>query len=163
MLDIRPREPADDDYVRTLLTDSWGSTVVAVHGMAMDAAALPGFVAVLDGIPAGLVTYREEVDSWELDAAIPGRGVGTALLGAVADAARSAGERRLWLITTNDNTTAPALLPAPWVRPVGRASRRRHQGPGGAEAGHTTRSRRHPNSTRDRPDCSPGFDHLPRH
>lgn len=79
------------------------------HGMAMDAATLPGFVAVLDGSPVGLVTYREDGDSWELvtvNGAVGGRGVGTALLGAAADAARAAGKRRLWLITTNDNTAA---------------------------------------------------------
>lgn len=108
-MDVRARTPAYDDYVRTLLTDSWGSTVVVGHGMAMDAATLPGFVAVLDGSPVGLVTYREDGDSWELvtvNGAVGGRGVGTALLGAAADAARAAGKRRLWLITTNDNTAA---------------------------------------------------------
>ncbi len=36
-----------------------------------------------------------------------GRGAGTALSVAAADAARTAGYRRLWLITTNDNTHAP--------------------------------------------------------
>ena len=36
----------------------------------------------------------------------PGRGVGTALLDAVAQAATAAGCERLWLVTTNDNLAA---------------------------------------------------------
>jgi ribosomal protein S18 acetylase RimI-like enzyme len=109
MLDIRPREPSDDDFVRAILTRSWGSTRVAAHGMLIDAAGLPGLVAWLDGRPVGLLTYRVEGDSCEvvtIDASVRGKGVGTALLGAAEDAANAAGARRLWLITTNDNLAA---------------------------------------------------------
>jgi len=41
-----------------------------------------------------------------LDALEQWRGIGTALLAAVEEAARTAGCTRLWLITTNDNTGA---------------------------------------------------------
>ena len=71
--------------------------------------ALPGFVAVLAGQMAGLATYNVEGDACELvtlNSIVEGRGVGTALIEAVASAARQEGARRLWLITTNDNTHA---------------------------------------------------------
>jgi ribosomal protein S18 acetylase RimI-like enzyme len=70
---------------------------------------LPGFVATLDGRPAGLATYVMEDGSCELvtiDSLVEGRGVGTALVDAVAAAARRAGCTRLWLVTTNDNLEA---------------------------------------------------------
>jgi ribosomal protein S18 acetylase RimI-like enzyme len=109
MLDIRPLRDDDREHARNLLTDSWGSTVVAIHGVTYDAAALPGFIANIDGSPAGLVTYHVEGDAWEvvtLDAVIRERGIGTALLQAVERAASEAGARRLWLITTNENVNA---------------------------------------------------------
>jgi GNAT superfamily N-acetyltransferase len=70
---------------------------------------LPGFVAELDGATAGLLTYDIAGDSCEvvtIDAVETRRGVGSALLRAAGKAARSAGCRRLWLITTNDNVAA---------------------------------------------------------
>jgi GNAT superfamily N-acetyltransferase len=57
----------------------------------------------------GLVTYRIEDDDCEIvtiDSVVEGRGVGTALLEAVTAEARTAGCRRVWLITTNDNLNA---------------------------------------------------------
>jgi hypothetical protein len=56
-----------------------------------------------------LITYRLAGASCEiisLDSLRPGIGVGTALIDAVAVAARQTGCRRLWLITTNDNLNA---------------------------------------------------------
>lgn len=44
-----------------------------------------------------------------LEALEQGRGVGSALLGAVEELARRRGCKRLWLVTTNDNTHALAF------------------------------------------------------
>ncbi|MEX2203165.1 MAG: GNAT family N-acetyltransferase [Actinomycetota bacterium] len=66
---------------------------------------LPGFVAEDEGRPAGLLTYVLEGDACEvvtIDAFENGRGIGTALIGAV----KELGARRLWLVTTNDNARA---------------------------------------------------------
>jgi GNAT superfamily N-acetyltransferase len=74
-----------------------------------DAAALPGFVAELDRRRAGLLTYRIEGDECEivsLNSVVEGCGAGSALIDAVRQIARSAGCRRLWLITSNDNMPA---------------------------------------------------------
>jgi len=109
IVDVRPLNPEDRELVERILTESWGSTSVAAHGVLRDAARLPGFVALVGGDPAGLVTFHAAGDVWEvvtIDATTAGRGVGTALLRAIEAAARAAGARRLWLITTNDNTDA---------------------------------------------------------
>ncbi|TDC49699.1 GNAT family N-acetyltransferase [Jiangella ureilytica] len=106
---VRPVAEADRDLVAGLITSAWGTTVMAAHGELYDAADQPGLLALADGDPAGVLTYRRDGDAWEittLQALRPGVGAGTALLDAIAVAASGAGARRIWLITTNDNTHA---------------------------------------------------------
>lgn len=74
-----------------------------------DPLALSGFVAWKSGARVALTTYRldgEECELLTLDSAVENAGAGTQLIDAVKDAARSAGCRTVWLITTNDNTHA---------------------------------------------------------
>jgi ribosomal protein S18 acetylase RimI-like enzyme len=110
-LSLRPMEPRDLDAVSKVLTDSWGGTTVMAFGSGelVDAIAQPGFVAEIDGELAGVITYRERDGSVEvvsINALVPGKGVGGALLDAVRALATERGAARLWLITTNDNTHA---------------------------------------------------------
>jgi ribosomal protein S18 acetylase RimI-like enzyme len=113
---IRPRVASDDALVERLLRDSWGETMVVSRGRLQDARLLPGFIAVDDGAPAGLATYRIhdsaaprgglEMEVVTIDAVVRRRGTGSALLhAAIAQAVREEC-RRLWLITTNDNVVA---------------------------------------------------------
>ena len=53
-----------------------------------------------------LVQHGDELEVLTLDAVERWQGVGTALLTAAIETARSRGCRRLWLITTNDNVDA---------------------------------------------------------
>ena len=79
------------------------------HGVIYRPRELAGFVAEQDGQRVGLVTYQVSGDASEivtLDSSRPGIGVGTALIEAVKEAARAAGCRRLWQVTTNDNLDA---------------------------------------------------------
>ena len=70
---------------------------------------LPGFVAFQAGKRAGLATYNIEDSDCELvsiQSLLEGHGAGSALLDAVREAAKIAGCKRFWLITTNDNLRA---------------------------------------------------------
>jgi ribosomal protein S18 acetylase RimI-like enzyme len=91
------------------LEEAFGDATVARKGALIDASVLPGFVATDGGRPVGLLTYRTTRDECEVVAIISaqeGRGIGRALMDAARDHAAAAGLRRLWLVTTNDNTRA---------------------------------------------------------
>lgn len=106
---IQPIAPDDKAWVRQFMIDHWGAETIVGHGVVYTPSELPGFIALVDRDKAGLLTYHVADDSCEvvtIDSTLPGRGVGTALIGAVADQARQLGCRRLWLITTNDNLNA---------------------------------------------------------
>ena len=105
---VRPLGEADREWATGKLRELWGEGVVS-RGRLLDATVLPGFVAERDGEPAGLLTYRIDGGDCEvvtINAFPRGAGAGTALMEAVAVAARDAGCRRVWLITTNDNLRA---------------------------------------------------------
>ena len=105
---VRPLGEEDREWATGRLRHLWGEGVVS-RGRLLDATVLPGFVAEGDGEPAGLLTYRIDGGDCEvvtINAFPRGAGAGTALMEAVAAAARDAGCRRVWLITTNDNLRA---------------------------------------------------------
>ena len=109
---IRALGAEDESWKYDALVRGWGSTTVARKGVLIDAAALPGFVAEVDGQRAGLVTYARRDDELEvvtIHVAEEGRGVGRALMDAVVCHARDDGLRRIWLTTTNDNLRAVAF------------------------------------------------------
>lgn len=106
---IQPLTEAHRCWASKLLVEHWGATQVVTRGNLIDAATLPGFVALGEEGPIGLVTYANRGDACEiitLESQVEGQGVGSALIAAVRKAAESVGCRRLWLITTNDNTPA---------------------------------------------------------
>jgi ADP-ribose pyrophosphatase YjhB (NUDIX family)/GNAT superfamily N-acetyltransferase len=99
----------DRCWVSGFIRERWGSDVVVGRGLVHRPECLPGFVAVADNGRVGLATYEITDASCELvtlDSVLANRGVGTALIRAVIDAAVEAGCERLWLITTNDNLPA---------------------------------------------------------
>lgn len=100
---------AERAWLEELWRQRWGGTVMVTRGRLHRLESLRTVIAFLDGEPAGAATWRFEEGECELvslDAAQPGRGVGSALLGAVEERARAAGCRRLWLVTSNDNLEA---------------------------------------------------------
>jgi len=106
---LRPLHSEDAAWVARHIAAEWGAEIVVAHGAVYRPAELPGLIAEIAGAPAGLLTYHIAGDACEivtLDSARPGCGVGAALIAAVKEVARRAGCRRLWLITTNDNTHA---------------------------------------------------------
>ena len=108
-LTIHPLTPADQDWVAQRIASEWGAETVVVHETVYRPVELPGFAAEADGEVVGLLTYHIGGDACEivtLNSWREGLGVGTALIEATKQAAGRAGCRRLWLITTNDNTHA---------------------------------------------------------
>jgi ribosomal protein S18 acetylase RimI-like enzyme len=109
MLDIRPLTNKDRSWVRQKTCQEWGTETVVAHGEIFHPDRLPGFCASRGKETLGLITYQVcaagceivTLNSWQ-----EGLGIGTALIEAVEQAARGQGCRRLWLVTTNDNTTA---------------------------------------------------------
>ncbi len=106
---IRELIPRDREWVDRATAEAWGAETVAVHGRLYRPSELPGFVAEDARGPIGLLTYNIEGQACEvvtLNSWQEGQGIGRALLDAVRATARRRGCRRLWLVTTNDNTQA---------------------------------------------------------
>jgi len=100
---------ADRPRVSRLLEEHWGASEIVTRGKLRHADRLPGFCARIDGQVVGLATYyilSKQCEIISLDSLVEGKGVGSALIFAVKEAAAAAGCERLWLITTNDNTPA---------------------------------------------------------
>jgi len=106
---IRPVKPSDREWISQLIAERWGSEVVVVHDTVYTPADLLGFVAIEENNRIGLITYQLENGECEvvtLDSIHASIGVGSGLLDEVRRAAKEAGCRRLWVITTNDNLEA---------------------------------------------------------
>jgi ribosomal protein S18 acetylase RimI-like enzyme len=109
MIRVRPMQDDDRSWVIRRLKNAFGDATVARKGASIDASVLPGFVAAEGGRPVGFLTYEAAHGEFEVVAIISveeGRGIGQALMDAARDHAVTAGCRRLWLVTTNDNTRA---------------------------------------------------------
>ena len=92
-----------------MLSESWGSAVIATRGRVYQGDELPGFIAVQKGNPTGLITYcfnDKQCEITSMNSLVEGKGIGSALVDAVKSVAVASKCRRLWLITTNDNTRA---------------------------------------------------------
>jgi ribosomal protein S18 acetylase RimI-like enzyme len=107
LIEVRPL----DDQDRAVVVGRWGEVVVR-RGESVAIDELPGFVAWLGRTRASMLTYAVRGDELEvvtLHSPLEGRGAARAVMGAAREAARAAGCRRLWLVTTNDNVRALAF------------------------------------------------------
>ena len=99
----------DRVWVGQFVTQHWGADVMVTKGKAFRISEMLGFAAMQNNALVGLLSYRLDQDQCEitsLDSLNEGQGIGTALIEQVNQAARMQGCKRLWLITTNDNTHA---------------------------------------------------------
>jgi GNAT superfamily N-acetyltransferase len=106
---IRSLKQTDREWVSNLMIERWGSEKVVSRGVLHETGELPGFIAIVDNKPAGLITYNIMEDNCEiitLDSLIENIGIATALIDEVKRIADENGCARLWLITTNDNIHA---------------------------------------------------------
>lgn len=96
-------------WANELIEKHWTSSAVVSLGNIHRADELPGFIALWEGKPSGLVTYHISVNQCEivtLNSEVEGKGIGTALIKVVKSTALMKKCTRLWLITTNDNIDA---------------------------------------------------------
>lgn len=102
----------DNDFrslVNQYIKDEWCGPIIVTRGHAYDSSNLPGFVAVDGDKLIGAVLYQIENGECEiavLFSLVESKGAGTALINAVTDKAKEENCRRVWLVTTNDNTHA---------------------------------------------------------
>jgi len=107
--ELRPIRGSDREQIARFMIERWGAEIVVSRGVVHRPAVLPGFIAFAGETWFGLATYHVDGDACEivtLNSLKPSRGVGTALITSVKEAAVQAGCKRLWLITTNDNLNA---------------------------------------------------------
>ena len=108
-IQIRPINDGDKAWVASLVNELWGSVRMIVRGSMYHIDELPGFIAILEDEPVGVVTYFMEDGDCEiisLDSTIEGIGMGSILVETIKTMAKEHGCKRLRLITTNDNTKA---------------------------------------------------------
>jgi len=106
---IRSINDEDKEWISPFLVEHWGSTRFVTRGRLFFANENPGYIAVKDDNPAGLITYEilgDECEITTLTSLVEGKGIGNAMINEVKDAALKAGCRRILVITTNDNTHA---------------------------------------------------------
>ena len=112
MVYVRAAGPQDEAWIRALLEDRWGGQEQVVNGESYRPTDLAGFVALLGGEIVGYAALRVVDDTAEIgviDAVRERVGVGSALVRALVDAARSSGCSILRAVTTNENRGAMAF------------------------------------------------------
>lgn len=108
-MQVIPIAPEHREYLAQRLAHHWHTTTIRSRDFPYDAVSLPGFIAIVNGSPAGHLTMAHlagEAEVVTLAADVEGRGIGTALLAAACDAARALGHARIFLTTSNDNLHA---------------------------------------------------------
>lgn len=104
------RLTADDlPRLRQFWTEYWGGEEMVTRSNVYRPEQLDGFVAEDGKDWVGLLTFfvkDEECEVTSLDSLREGQGIGTQLINAVIEEARRQNCRRVFLITTNDNTHA---------------------------------------------------------
>ena len=105
---MRLKDPTDQAWVESVLRRCWGGSDIVAHGCVYKAADLPAMIA---GIQEGLCTFAIESHSLRaelvtINALVPAKGIGTALIGALKSHLAANGVRSLRASTTNDNVNA---------------------------------------------------------
>jgi len=106
---IEPITKDHRDFVNTQIAESWGGPFVVSRGDLHDTRSQPGFIARENGENIGYILYDFADNDCEItvvESLRQNRGVGRALIEAVVVQAKKANCRRVWLVTTNDNTLA---------------------------------------------------------
>lgn len=108
-MNIREMNPTDIGWIKELFKKRWGGEFIVTNGIIHRPEDLAGFVGVVVGENAGLVTYKiaeHEIEIVSLDSLRENQGIGTRLLERILELAREQKLTRIFTITTNDNLDA---------------------------------------------------------
>lgn len=97
------------EKVSRFLEVNWGAPTIVTRGKRHIVESLKGFALIQEDEIKALITYAINDDQCEivsLDSLIENQGIGTRLIDKVTEKAKEQKCKRVWLITTNDNTKA---------------------------------------------------------
>lgn len=106
---IREINTGDKAWIVKFITNHWGSHIIISRRKRYSVEKLQGFVAIQENDSVGLITLtieNQECQIITLDTKIKNVGIGTSLLNRAIEYASQYRCRRVWLLTTNDNTPA---------------------------------------------------------
>lgn len=105
----RPISAFDRESISEYIKTQWGSTNMILRGIIVDLTKADGFIMTENDNIIGLITYITINDVCEItsfNSELPNKGIGTKLLDAVINKAKSLNCIKLQLITSNDNINA---------------------------------------------------------
>ena len=100
---------ANREWANHIIKEEWSSTTIITREKIHYANMLPGFIALHNDKPSGLLIYKIQGNECEiiaLKSLVQGIGIGSALINTAKKYAISQQCQRLWLITSNDNIPA---------------------------------------------------------
>lgn len=106
---IREVNQNDKKWIIQLMEDEWTSTRIVSRGTVHNAENLPGLIAIQNKKRVGLLTYNikdYECEIISLNSIKKRVGIGSALIQRMIEIAIKRSCKRIWVITTNDNTEA---------------------------------------------------------
>ena len=108
-IEVRRKEIQDTEWVQDVLKKYWYSTRIVSKGRIHTGSELPGYIAQISDTRVGLALYEivgNECEIISLSSFTEFSGVGSRLIESIKSVATEAKCKRIWLITTNDNTLA---------------------------------------------------------
>ncbi len=109
MCEITPINEKARNKIVNFIEENWGSTIIVTKGKIHSADKLKGYVFIVNDKIKGLISYcieNNECEIVSLDSLIEHQGIGTNLIDKVIEIAKEHNCKRIWLVTTNDNTKA---------------------------------------------------------
>ncbi len=106
---VRQLQKSDNQWALDLWIKMWHDDHVVTLGRIFRLQDLQGFVALSSSERVGLLTYNindNQLEIVTLDSLMEGVGIGTRLVDFALSEAKRRKCKRVWLITTNDNTEA---------------------------------------------------------
>lgn len=106
---IRQINENDRSIINEYITHHFSSQRLVSRGVVHDSNILPGIIACSEDDPLGFILYHVDGEECQIIAAVSivqEEGFGRTLMREMQGITRSAGCKRLWLITTNNNIAA---------------------------------------------------------